>query len=151
VSGTSLTTVRNWLIRDGIDLAGNGVSCGFTSEAYALPTLDWVRDVFAPYWTDIRGRFSIRYSNTEQDCNHFSQGAAWWAGICHANTDGRPKRTGLLFGEMFYRRRDGEYHAINFGYTDKDGDGLLFTFDPQSSKLITLTTGELNSCGFIRV
>jgi hypothetical protein len=145
----SHTTLKTWLFRDGFDIEGRISDKGLTSERYVLPTLDWITNVFGPYWQEVRNRLCAGYEKGSRVCHHFSHGAAWWSGICHTNTEERPEGAALLFGEWFYYRPGG--HAANLAYVAKDGDGLLVTFEPQSSRIFTATIQERNSCDFLRI
>jgi hypothetical protein len=146
----SRETLKSWLWRDGID--AESAYGWLTSERYCLPSRYWITEVYAVFWADVRRRLCAGYEKSSQMCHHFAQGAAWWASICHRDTESRPENSCLLFGEMFFRpagKPNG--HALDFSYVWEDGSGALVLFEPQTSQVVTLSLAERNSCQYVRV
>ena len=72
------------------------------------------------------------------DCDDFARAAAALAQYLHHKTAGRPKDTALAFGELWYRKDNGEGHAINI-FVDA---GNVFKFEPQTASFVELSAAE---------
>lgn len=116
-------------------------------QRYILPTRAWVTEVFSCEFYDFLSKNkSLNWVEEANDCDNFAGMARFYALMMHHRDSGL--KTGLAFGEFYYRR-DGskwnDFHAINFFLT-KDGDDVEVVFyEPQFQKIITLTKSEIAS------
>lgn len=123
----------------------------FVSDGtFATPTSVWLERVFYPWFWEFRTQLGLRAYSRKNDCDNFARSASSAAQDCHALTnDGASpgeKAEGLAIGEFWYRKTDGEMHAINTGIFDA---GVRRFWEPQTGQFLELTPEEIASCTFV--
>jgi hypothetical protein len=108
-------------------------------EFYALPSVAWIQDKFAPALrADLKRVGALRYVKAKNNCTKFSRHAAWFAGLCHAKTQNKATDEAELALGMFdfVRPVDGG-HSINLAVSRYlDSTLLLVFFEPQIQQIV---------------
>lgn len=141
--------IERELVNRGIDVYSRARLAISDSQA-AVPTRRWLQGPLADAWLSVMRQLQVTYSPDVWDCDDYARGAAFIAQLQHAWTPNRPANSGLAFGEFWYRQAAGGQHAINAAFILEKGDLDLVHFEPQTSKLLPLTSAEIRSADFIR-
>lgn len=144
----SRQTIESKLADLGVDFSKCQV--GIAAAEYSLPSKAWIAGQFAQDWTEFRSQIYAGFEEGTQVCQHYSQGASWYAQILNRDTPGRPVGCPLLLAEMWYVRPTLGGHGINFSMVYEGDELEPVFFEPQLSTIITLQRSDINTCEFIR-
>jgi hypothetical protein len=121
---------------------------GYQDMRYAPPKADWLTGEFYAFFRATMAALNtLTYVPESGDCDDFAEQFVSWAKTCHRRTNLHPN-AGLPVGSLFYRRDDGQAHAVVIAITSDLG---LIVIEPQTGKRLSLTDREKLSCWFIRL
>lgn len=120
-------------------------------ETYVLLLEDDLSNrTFQRSFAKFRDLWISQYLSGSGDCDDYADLGTFYVKGVHRRLKKVPTNLAVAFGDFYFKRRDGVYHAINcfFTLTSPESIGLRF-FEPQTGDIITLTQEEIQSCTYI--
>ncbi len=125
----------------------NGFGSGYVADSsYDLPEQGYLEYDFSRALLQTYLDNGWQYSPNAWDCDKFALEAVSLMHRQHYTA--RKTANGIAFGELWYRRWAGGYHAINFGLLDVGGQTKIMFYEPQSFEPARLNSEEMRSVIF---
>jgi len=140
--GITLTAVE---ITDVLFKKGITRDVVIRDSSYACPQKQWLLYPYYNYYVKILKSFGVASYRSDWDCDDFASLYANVAQICHRKmTSGKE---GLAVGECYYKKENGEYHAVNVAIVENND--IVFV-EPQTGGELELNSCEKASIFFLR-
>ncbi|MCP4638861.1 MAG: hypothetical protein GY851_00435 [bacterium] len=115
---------------------------------YAVPTLDWLFNVYGPWYKGEMDRYGVLKWTRKHDCDNKAEGYKFFAGVCWGQEPANKKGPeGVAVGEIHYMSSRGG-HAINVAFVGEQRK-LVFV-EPQDQHRVALTPEERDSIWYVR-
>lgn len=136
--------IRAALRNAGADL---GTSLLTFDTFYRCPSLEWVRDEFAPAWNQWRdGIVPPRYDAQEKwDCDDYARLCHSYACLCNLNTLAAADH-GLAFGVFAYMKGLDGGHVLNAFIIQAGSQHDAHFFEPQTGQVAKLPREHIELC-----
>lgn len=137
-------------IHSSMSNIGINTSVSIVSDGkYVLAKREWVEKEFSSGLSDFQFQFGINHWKEESnDCDKFSGAATFYLRWLNHSSPNRNVNAALAAGEVYYRRTDGQYHAINFFILETGGVLVPTFYEPQTRRFVKLSPSEISSVFF---
>lgn len=132
-------------LKGAIEQVAPFASVQIADRAYSLPSSEWFPKFNRWFRHQMAKLVGDRW-NARFDCDDFARFFASFCQLANYQTNEAKRAEGLAVGELFFRRDDGQGHAINLALTEK---GVQF-IEPQNGEFLELSESEKTSIWFVR-
>jgi hypothetical protein len=148
-TGSPIPVSQRTLTNGEIDawMWNNGFGKGFIADAsYDLPQKSWLEWQCGKEILDSFLKLGFVYQKGRWDCDKFAHEAV--AVVHRLHYANRSSENGIAFGEVWFKRFAGGWHAVNFVFLDVQGEIKIMFYEPQSFEPLRLSNAELQTVAF---
>lgn len=129
------------------DIVGPNIKHVVNDKFYIYVTKEFISDKLEGEIIKFLKKDNTSYKPERFDCDDYSLTSVVLARREHFHLTREQRPVTILFGEFYYMKNGAEPHAINCFLSKGNQIGF---FEPQSNKIIDLTSDEIKSCFFWR-
>lgn len=121
----------------------NKIKCMYgpemTSNPYCIPTVAWIREVYAPYLANFLQKNALdKAVDPENNCVKFSTYGCAVGHMLHFLNKEGPAKTSLAIGIVDYHPSMDSGHSLNFFIARDETNNLVIVyFEPQTQKIVS--------------